>query len=75
MAESATNLGVLDSLRTIPLLQWVNEEDLGSIAELLIERRYPKNSIIVEEGLPGDYMYILRSGPARFGVVHQGDRR
>ena len=63
MAESTTNVGcVLDSLGTIPLFQWVNEEDLRSIAELLIERRYPKNAMIVEEGLPGDYMYILRSG-------------
>ena len=35
---------------------------LENIAALLIERRYPKNSIIVEEGLPGDYMYVIRSG-------------
>ena len=62
MAESATKSDVLDSLGTIPLFQWVNAEDLRSIAELLIERRYPKNAMIVEEGLPGDYMYILRSG-------------
>ncbi len=62
MAESATNPHVPDSLRTIPLFQRVSEEDLESIADLLIERRYPTNSMVVEEGLPGNYMYILRSG-------------
>jgi CRP/FNR family transcriptional regulator/CRP/FNR family cyclic AMP-dependent transcriptional regulator len=29
---------------------------------LLIERRFPKHKTIVEEGLPGDYMYIIREG-------------
>jgi CRP-like cAMP-binding protein len=62
MAESASKPDILDSLRTIPLFMRVSDEDLQGIAALLIERRYPKNSVIVEEGLAGDYMYILRSG-------------
>jgi len=62
MAESSSSLDVLDSLRQVPLFSRVGEGDLDNIAALLIERRYPKNSIIVEEGLPGDYMYIIRSG-------------
>ena len=44
----------LDSLRTIPLFAEVSDDDLHSIAQLLIERRVPKNKTIVEEGLPGD---------------------
>ena len=62
MAESGTTADVLDSLRLVPLFSRVGEMDLENIAGLLIERRYPKNSIIVEEGLSGDYMYIIRSG-------------
>jgi CRP-like cAMP-binding protein len=62
MAESSSNVDVLDSLRQVPLFSRVGESDLENIAALLIERRYPKNSIIVEEGLTGDYMYIIRSG-------------
>ena len=53
---------VLESLRSIPLFQAVSDEDLESIASLLIERRFPNNKTIVEEGLPGDYMYIIREG-------------
>jgi CRP-like cAMP-binding protein len=62
MAESKVTADVLDSLRLVQLFSQVSEDDLENIAALLIERRYPKNSIIVEEGLTGDYMYVIRSG-------------
>jgi CRP/FNR family cyclic AMP-dependent transcriptional regulator len=60
--RSATRKEVLDSLRAIPLFCAVSESDLESIASHLIERRHPKNALIVEEGLPGDYMYVVREG-------------
>ncbi len=60
--HSDTRKEVLDSLRTIPLFRQVSEPDLEAIASHLIERRHPKNALIVEEGLPGDYMYIVREG-------------
>jgi len=52
----------VESLRAIPLFSQVVESDLEQIASHLIERRYPRNTTIVEEGLAGDYMYILREG-------------
>jgi CRP-like cAMP-binding protein len=52
----------LESLRAIPLFSRVSDEDLEDIASHLIERRFPKNSTVVEEGLPGDYMYVIREG-------------
>ena len=48
----------LESLRSIPLFSRVNQADLEQIASLLIERRLPRGSRVVEEGLPGDYMYL-----------------
>ncbi len=62
MAESGAKPDVLDSLRAVPLFSQVGEADLDNVAALLIERRYPKNSVVVEEGLTGDYMYVIRSG-------------
>jgi CRP-like cAMP-binding protein len=62
MAESGEKPDVLDSMRAIPLFSRVGEADLETIAALLIERRYPKNSVIIEEGMAGDYMYVIRSG-------------
>ena len=52
----------LESLRSIPLFAKVRDEDLQALAQVVIERRFPKNSTIVEEGLPGDYMYVIREG-------------
>jgi len=64
----------LDSLRTIPLFSSVGDEDLESIASLLIERKFPKNKTIVEEGLPGDYMYVIREGRVKVTKL-SGDGR
>ena len=74
MAENASNVDVLDSLRQVPLFSRVGEADLENIAALLIERRYPKNSIIVEEGLTGDYMYIIRTGRVKVTKAMAGRR-
>lgn len=52
----------LESLRAIPLFSRVNDTDLEDIASHLIERRFPKHATVVEEGLPGDYMYVIREG-------------
>jgi CRP/FNR family transcriptional regulator/CRP/FNR family cyclic AMP-dependent transcriptional regulator len=52
----------LETLRKIDLFSEVRDEDLQSVASLLIERRFPKHKTIVEEGLPGDYMYVIREG-------------
>jgi len=56
---------LIQSLRKIPIFSQVGEDDLDSIAALLIERTYAKNAIVVEEGLPGDYMYVIQQGRAK----------
>ena len=62
MAMQNRSKEAVDSLRNIGLFSSVGDEDLDSVASLLIERRFPKHKTIVEEGLPGDYMYIIREG-------------
>jgi CRP/FNR family cyclic AMP-dependent transcriptional regulator len=64
----------LDSLRTIPLFAHVNDESLASMGDLLIERRIPKHQTIVEEGLAGDYMYVIREGEVKVTKL-SGDGR
>jgi CRP/FNR family cyclic AMP-dependent transcriptional regulator len=63
--KSSVRKDVLDSLRAIPLFGRVAETDLEELAQHLIERRFPKNATVVEEGLPGDYMYVIRQGRAK----------
>ncbi len=64
----------LDALRTIPLFSHVADGDLEQIASHLIERRYPRNTTIVEEGLPGDYMYIIREGRVKVTKLSEDGR-
>jgi len=65
---------VVDSLRAIPLFRRVSEGDLEELATHLIERRFPKNSTVVEEGLPGDYMYVIRQGRAKVTKASEDGR-
>jgi CRP/FNR family cyclic AMP-dependent transcriptional regulator len=64
----------LANLRGIPLFSRVAQSDLEQIASHLIERRYPRNTTIVEEGLPGDYMYILREGRVKVTKLSEDGR-
>ena len=64
----------LEALRSIPLFSHVADGDLDQIASHLIERRYPRNTTIVEEGLPGDYMYILREGRVKVTKLSEDGR-
>jgi len=74
MAESVVRKGVLDSLRAIPLFSGVSAGDLESIASRLIERRFPKHATIVEEGLTGDYMYVIREGRVKVTKASEDGR-
>lgn len=62
------------SLRVIPMFSSVSDEALESIASLLIERSFPKHKTIVEEGAPGDYMYIIVEGRVKVTKL-SGDGR
>jgi CRP-like cAMP-binding protein len=55
----------IEALRAIPLFRELEEGDLGDIADLLIERKFLKDSTIFEEGVPGDYMYLIQEGQVK----------
>ncbi len=74
MSASSRSKEVGESLRTIPLFAAVGDEDLEAVASLLIERTFPKNKTIVEEGMPGDYMYVVREGRVKVTKL-SGDGR
>ncbi len=74
MSTTSRSREALESLRSIPLFANVSDEDLEAVASLLIERRIPKNKTIVEEGLPGDYMYVVREGRVKVTKL-SGDGR
>jgi CRP-like cAMP-binding protein len=74
MNSAGRSREALDSLRHIPLFSEVGDDDLEALAALLIERRFPKHKTIVEEGLPGDYMYVIREGRVQVSKLSDDGR-
>ena len=64
----------VDSLRAIPLFRNLDDADLQEIAELLIDRRFPKGATIFEEGVGGDYMYVIQEGQVKVSKVSDDGR-
>ncbi len=63
-----------EALRAIPLFSTLDEAVLEEIADLLIERKFPKDAITMEEGLPGDYMYLIQQGGVKVTKTSEDGR-
>jgi CRP-like cAMP-binding protein len=63
-----------DFLATIPLFSGLPEEELERFAELTRERTYPKGSVILFQGDPGDSLYVLRQGRAKVVLIGEDGR-
>ncbi|MFQ5515607.1 MAG: Crp/Fnr family transcriptional regulator [Myxococcota bacterium] len=64
----------IEALRSLPLFQSLSEADLEGIAALLIDRKFPKGATIFEEGLGGDYMYIIQQGQVKVTKISDDGR-
>jgi CRP/FNR family transcriptional regulator, cyclic AMP receptor protein len=64
----------LDVLRRVPLLSTLGEADLAAFAGLLRERRYPKGSMILAQGDPGEALYLLAAGQVKVVLIHEDGR-
>jgi CRP/FNR family cyclic AMP-dependent transcriptional regulator len=74
MADSLSRFEARESLCSIPLFSQASQDDLERLATHLIERRFPKDAIIVEEGLAGDYMYVIREGRVKVTKASEDGR-
>lgn len=64
----------IEALRKLPLFRTLDEADLEEIADLLIERKFPKDSVTFEEGVPGDYMYLIQEGQVKVTKTSEDGR-
>jgi CRP-like cAMP-binding protein len=65
----------IDACRAIPLFRNLEERDLAAIADLLIERRFPKGATIFEEGVSGEYMYLIQEGQVKITKMSEDGRQ
>ena len=63
-----------EALRAIPLFRDLGEKDLADIAGLLIDRKFPRDAVIYEDGSIGDYMYIIQEGQVKVTKMSEDGR-
>jgi CRP-like cAMP-binding protein len=69
-----TRKSTAEALRALPLFQSLDEKGLEDIAELLIERKFPRDAVICEEGVAGDYMYLIQQGQVKVTKTSEDGR-
>ena len=62
------------TLRSIPLFSQLRESDLWRIREATVSRSYPKDSIILFEGEPGEALYVVLSGRVKVVYIAEDGR-
>jgi CRP-like cAMP-binding protein len=60
-----------EQLKNIPLFSFVSDEDLELIAEKLELRYFPANTQLIEEGDPGDCLYLIKNGRVKVFAKHE----
>jgi CRP-like cAMP-binding protein len=67
-------MSATDVLRRVPLFSDLAEVELARFAEVLREREYPKNSVILFEDDPGDALYVVRTGQVKVVLIGEDGR-
>jgi CRP/FNR family cyclic AMP-dependent transcriptional regulator len=67
-------VGVVETLRRVPLFAQLGDDDLARIAAMVRERPYPRHSVIVFEDDPGDALFIVAMGQVKVVLVGEDGR-
>ena len=58
-----------DPVKYFPLLADLEEEELELVRQMLVARKYPKNSLIIYEDDVGNCLFILKKGRVKISVT------
>jgi CRP/FNR family cyclic AMP-dependent transcriptional regulator len=67
-------MSATDVLRRVPLFSDLADPELARFGEVLREREYPKNSVILFEDDPGDALYVVRAGQVKVVLIGEDGR-
>jgi CRP/FNR family transcriptional regulator, cyclic AMP receptor protein len=62
-------------LRTIPMFEELEAEDLDALAKSLVERRYHGGQLVFNQGDKGTEMYVVAEGHINIHLPGEGSRR
>ena len=65
---------ITDDLKRVPLFSDLSEVELARFTDVVREREYPKNSVILFEDDPGDALYIVSSGQVKVVLIGEDGR-
>lgn len=63
---------VAEALKAVPLFAALTERELEEIAGSVRRVRFPKKSIVFQEGDPGDYLLLLQKGRVKVTLLGEG---
>lgn len=64
-------LGTSDLLKTIPLFADLDEQDLETLANAKMTRRFQRNAIVLHEGDQSNALYIIDSGQVKVSRINE----
>ncbi len=64
----------LEFLKKLPIFQGIPEQELQSIAEIMIERTYRRNMLLFLEGEKGEAIYFLMEGKVKIYKTSEDGR-
>jgi CRP/FNR family cyclic AMP-dependent transcriptional regulator len=65
---------ITDDLKRVPLFSDLSEVELARFNDVVREREYPKNSVILFEDDPGDALFIVASGQVKVVLIGEDGR-
>ena len=63
-----------DVLKRVPLFSDLADTELARFSDVIREREYPKNSVILFEDDPGDALYIVAAGQVKVVLIGEDGR-
>ncbi len=61
-------------LRSVPLFAHLSDDDLAVVKALIVEKSYPKGSVVISEGETGDSLYAITNGKVKVCIGDQEGR-
>merc|ERR550514_202238 len=64
-AENTKKAQYEEFLKTISLFQHLTKYELARLSDMLVSELYEEGEVIVQQGEPGNYFYIVEDGEAK----------
>lgn len=58
----------------VPLFADLSEADHNLLVQVAVRRTYPRHTLLIQEGDPGESLYLLRRGRAKVYIGNEGGR-